>query len=92
MSVGNIYIQEPFARNFMQLPFAHHDMFDALDMLSLNPVTTLEHALAFAIYATLVVVAFLGLRWARRGLSRRIRTARTVSNPSLIMTSRSLEG
>jgi hypothetical protein len=76
----------------MQPLFAHHDMLDALDILNLHPVTPLEHALAFAIYAALVFVAFLALRWAWRGLSRRVRSARTVSEPSLITASRSLEG
>jgi hypothetical protein len=76
----------------MQPLFAHHDMLDTLDVLGLNPVTPLDHALVFAIYAAPAVVAFLGLRWAARGVPRRVRTDRTASATSPIITPRALEG
>lgn len=76
----------------MPLLFAHHDMFDSLDVLHLNPVTPLDHALALASYAMLGLVLILGLRGARRALSLRVRSARAISGPSPLIESRSLEG
>jgi hypothetical protein len=76
----------------MPLLFAHHDMLEMLDVLGLNPVTPLDHALALATYALLALVAFLGLKWAGRGLSRRIRRGRNDSEPLPIATPRTLEG
>jgi HAMP domain-containing protein len=76
----------------MQPLFAHHDMLDSLDFLGLNPVTPLGHVMVLAVYAMLAMVAFLGLRWAARGVSRRVRTGRTTSATSPIITPRTLEG
>ena len=76
----------------MPLLFAHHDMFDSLDVLHLNPVTPLDHALAVATYAMLALVLILGLRWARRALSLRVRSARAISGPGSPIESRGLEG
>ena len=76
----------------MPLLFAHHDMFDSLDVLHLNPVTPLDHALAVGTYAMLALVLILGLRWARRAFSLRVRSARAISGPGSLIESRSLEG
>ena len=76
----------------MPLLFAHHDMLDSLDVLHLNPVTPLDHALALATYAMLGLVLILGLRWARRALSLRVRSARAISRPGSPIESRGLEG
>jgi hypothetical protein len=76
----------------MDLLFAHHDMLEVLDVLGLNPVTPLDHALALATYALLVLVAFLGLKRAGRSLSRRVRPDRTDSESLPIATPRTLEG
>jgi hypothetical protein len=72
--------------------FAHHDMLEVLDVLGLNPVTPLDHALALATYALLALVAFLGLRWAGRGLTRRARPERNDPETRPIATTRTLEG
>jgi hypothetical protein len=76
----------------MPLLFAHHDMFDALDVLHLNPVTPLDHALALATYAALGLVLVLGLRWAGRAVLRRVPPARAISGLGSSIESRSLEG
>ena len=76
----------------MPLLFAHHDMFDSLDVLHLNPLTPLDHALAVATYAMLALVLLLGLRRARRALSLRVWSARAISAPGSPIESRGLEG
>jgi hypothetical protein len=72
--------------------FAHHDMLEVLDVLGFNPVTPLDHALALATYALLALVTFLGLKWAGRGLSRRLRPEQADPEPLPIATPRTLEG
>ena len=72
--------------------FAHHDMLEVLDVFGVHPVTPSDHALALATHALLAFVLFLGLKWAGRGLSRRVRSARTVSESLPMMTPRTLEG
>jgi hypothetical protein len=78
----------------MHLLFAHHDMLEVLDVLGFHPVTPLDHALAIATYALLAIVAYLGLKWAGRGLSRRSRPERNDnhSEPLPDATPRTLEG
>jgi hypothetical protein len=83
---------QPFARDMMHLLFAHHDMLEVLDVLGLNPVTPLDHALALATYVLLALVVFLGLKWAGRRLFRRVRPERIDSEPLPIATPRTLEG
>jgi hypothetical protein len=55
-------------------------------------VTPLDHALALATYALLALVTFLGLKWAGRGLSRRLRPEQTDPEALPIATPRALEG
>jgi hypothetical protein len=55
-------------------------------------VTPLDHALALATFALLAFVAFLGLKWAGRGLSRQVRPGQTDSEPLPIAMPRTLEG
>jgi hypothetical protein len=72
--------------------FAHHDMRETLDVLGINPATPLDHALALASYGLLAFALFLGLRWAGQGLSRLVRSARTLPEPSSATTTRAVEG
>ena len=76
----------------MQPLFAHHDMLEALDVLGINPVTPMDHALALSAYALLAFALFVGLRWAGRGIARRARSTQTASEPLPALTPRTLEG
>jgi hypothetical protein len=55
----------------MPFLFAHHEMLDSLDVFRLHPTTPGEHAVAFAVYALLI----LGVAFAARAGSRRCRKA-----------------
>lgn|GEM_PF-4826312 len=71
--------------------FAHHNMLEGLDALGLNPVTPLDHALAFGIYALITFVVAAGLTWAGQRLLGRHRGRREVARPMLGQSAQTLE-